>query len=306
VELIVLRKTRTGHRRLHFGAVTTLVLLVAVVAAGAGLYRLGLRGAPVVEDPRPDLYRAALQAAIARQQAELDAAIADGERHLDALGLELGQLKARLIRLDALGERLVSMADLDPDEFHFGAEPGMGGPDPGASTTPQRVPDFLAALTALSARLDDRAPKLDTVEGTLMDRKLQAEVRPAGRPIESGWLSSRFGMRTDPLTGRRARHDGVDFAGRRGTKVLAVASGVVVYAGRRSGFGRVVEVHHGNGYTTRYAHNSENLVTVGRTVRKGDPIALVGATGRATGTHVHFEVRLHGKAIDPLDFVKAR
>ena len=284
MELIVLRSTRTGHRRVHLGRFATLMLAVALGAAGAGLYRLGYVSAPRVEDPRNDLYAAAFAAEIAALHAEVDGAVGDAEHHLDALALQVGDLEARLVRIDALGGRLVSMAGLDDAEFQFGEAPAMGGPDPGESAAAQRVPDFVASLESLSSRLEDRAPKLTAVERTLMDRRLETEVRPEGRPIESGWLSSRFGWRTDPLTGRRARHQGLDFAGRKGSNVLAVASGVVVYAGRRKGFGNVVEIHHGSGLTTRYAHNDKILVKLGETVRKGDVIAHMGSSGRATGT----------------------
>ena len=128
---------------------------------------------------------------------------------------------------------------------------------------------------------------------------------PAGRPIPTGWLSSYFGNRTDPMTGRKAFHSGMDFAGRPGSDIIAVASGVVVWSGRRHGYGHMVEIDHGNGYTTIYAHNKRNLVRVGDRVRKGDVIALMGASGRATGTHVHFEVLRHGKPVNPLDYVRA-
>ncbi len=304
MELIVLRSTRAGHRRVHLGRFATLAIAAALFASGAGLFRLGYVSAPRVEDPRNALYAAAFAAEVAALHGHVDEATDDAERHLDALALQVGDLEARLVRIDALGGRLVSMAGLDDSEFQFDEVPAMGGPDPGAAASAQEVPDFLASLSSLSSRLEDRAPKLTAVERTLMDRRLETEVRPGGRPIESGWLSSRFGWRTDPVTGRRARHQGLDFAGRKGSKVLAVASGVVVFAGRRRGFGNVVEIPHGGGFTTRYAHNDKNLVKVGETVRRGEVIAHMGSSGRATGPHVHFEVRVDGKAVDPMTYIR--
>jgi murein DD-endopeptidase MepM/ murein hydrolase activator NlpD len=137
-----------------------------------------------------------------------------------------------------------------------------------------------------------------------LNRKLRDEVRPEGRPVTAGYVSSHFGSRTDPFTGRRAFHKGVDFAGREGAEVVAVASGVVIWSGERYGYGQLVEVNHGNGYVTRYAHNVDNLVAVGDTVRRGQVIARMGGTGRATGPNLHFEVLLNDKPVDPLTYVQ--
>ena len=167
------------------------------------------------------------------------------------------------------------------------------------------VPDFISSLETLASDLQDRAPKLRVVETALLARRLEAEVMPSGRPVLKGWISSLFGNRTDPMNGKRAFHAGVDFAGRSGSDIIAVASGVVSWSGTKQGYGRMVEVDHGNGYSTVYAHNRRNLVKVGDTVRKGDIIALMGATGRATGTHVHFEVLRNGRPVNPLDYVRA-
>ncbi|UCE89604.1 MAG: M23 family metallopeptidase, partial [Pseudomonadota bacterium] len=134
---------------------------------------------------------------------------------------------------------------------------------------------------------------------------LQAEVMPAGRPVKRGWLSSYFGKRTDPFTGRRVHHAGVDFAGKLGSDVVAVAAGVVTYSGKRYGYGNLVEIDHGNGYSTRYGHNRENLVKVGDTLKKGHLIAKMGSSGRSTGPHVHFEVLLNGRAVNPKKYVHA-
>jgi murein DD-endopeptidase MepM/ murein hydrolase activator NlpD len=139
----------------------------------------------------------------------------------------------------------------------------------------------------------------------MMNRNLQAEVKPAGRPITRGWLSSYFGSRTDPFTGRRAHHSGIDFAGKMGSDIVVVAAGVVTFSGRRSGYGNLVEVNHGNGYVTRYGHCSKNLVKVGTTVKKGQVIAKMGTSGRSTGPHVHFEVLYNGRAVDPKRYIHA-
>ncbi|RME32910.1 MAG: M23 family metallopeptidase, partial [Gammaproteobacteria bacterium] len=150
----------------------------------------------------------------------------------------------------------------------------------------------------------DRGSKLLAMKQLLMEQQLQKELLPEGRPVIKGWLSSPFGKRIDPLTGRRDFHPGVDFAGHKGSEVLAVASGVVSYAGRRSGYGNIVEIVHGDGLVTRYAHNQKNLVEAGQRVKKGQVIALMGNTGRSTGPHVHFEVLKDGKLLNPRNIVK--
>jgi len=146
---------------------------------------------------------------------------------------------------------------------------------------------------------------MSVLETLMMNRNLQAEVMPAGRPITRGWLSSYFGIRTDPFNGRRVHHKGVDFAGKMGSDVVSVAAGVVTYSGKRSGYGNLVEINHGNGYSTRYGHSSELLVKVGDTVKKGQKVAKMGTSGRSTGPHVHFEVLLNGRAVNPKKYIHA-
>ncbi len=279
--------------------------MVAVIALFAGAYYLGYRSAPGAFDPGPELYAAAWQEEVRHQRGKVDDAIGDAERNLDALALRMGEIQSRVVRLDALGRRLVEMADLDAEEFSFDDVPARGGPQLVTEREPFEVPDFLASLEELVRVLEDREPKLAVVEGTLMNRKLHAEVYPTGRPVNKGWISSVFGWRNDPITGKRAFHEGIDFAGRASSQVVAAAAGVVVWSGSRWGFGNAVEVNHGNGYSTLYAHNKKNLVKVGETVKKGQVLALLGSTGRSSGPHVHFEVRRNGKAVNPMKFVRA-
>jgi murein DD-endopeptidase MepM/ murein hydrolase activator NlpD len=168
-----------------------------------------------------------------------------------------------------------------------------------------QINGVVGALDVLDDHLADRDRQLTVLEDLLLNRKLRDEVRPEGRPVTSGYVSSQFGSRTDPFTGRRAFHKGVDFAGREGAEVVAVASGVVIWSGERYGYGQLVEVNHGNGYVTRYAHNVDNLVAVGDTVRRGQVIARMGDTGRATGPNLHFEVLLNDEPVNPLTYVGA-
>ncbi len=235
--------------------------------------------------------------AITRQQTE---------DTLDALSIRVGQMNARIIRLDALGRRLTKMADLEEGEFDFDSVPAIGGPEeePFVSGSAVAVAEVLVAMQDLDNQLNNREAQLGVLESMLMDQNLSDRVYPQGRPVKSGWMSSYFGRRTDPFTGKPANHRGVDFAGKAGSEVVAVADGVVTWSSSRYGFGKLVEINHGNGYATRYAHNSENLVSVGQEVRKGQTVALMGDTGRATGPNLHFEVLRNGKRVNPVTFIR--
>jgi murein DD-endopeptidase MepM/ murein hydrolase activator NlpD len=235
------------------------------------------------------------------QASEVDKARIYTEEQINALRIRLAQLQARLTRLDALGERLVDVANLDQGEFDFSLPPAVGGPE--SDTLDYTPPDFVLVLDELAAQLDNREQQLRVLNSLLGDRKIQSETFVAGRPINRGWMSSRYGYRNDPFTGKMAWHDGVDFAGKDGSDIVAVASGVVTWAGSRYGYGELVEINHGNGYVTRYAHCNEVLVEVGDVVKKADIIALMGSTGRSTGPHVHFEVLLSGKSVDPAKYI---
>jgi murein DD-endopeptidase MepM/ murein hydrolase activator NlpD len=305
MEIIFISSSRRRGSRAHLGSAASLSLIGAVIALCGVTYYLGYRSVPIAADLGPELYAAAWQSEVVQQREKVESAIGDAEQNLDALALRMGEIQSRVVRLDALGRRLVEMANLDAAEFSFDDVPARGGPDRITEREPFEVPDFLASLEELVSILADREPKLAVVEGTLMNRKLHAEVFPTGRPVNKGWMSSVFGWRNDPMTGKRAFHEGIDFAGRANSEVMAVAAGVVVWSGSRWGFGNAVEVNHGNGYSTLYAHNKKNLVKVGETVKKGQVLARLGSTGRSNGPHVHFEVRLNGKAVNPIKFVRA-
>lgn len=240
----------------------------------------------------------------AQREAVLDARRAV-EDQVGALAARVGQMHARLLRLDALGKRLVEAANLDRGEFDFDAPPAVGGPDEAFEATGgvPSVPSLDDLLGSLGSAIDDRSRQLAALETLIFSRELARQVVPGGRPVESGYISSFFGGRTDPFHGRTAFHSGIDFAGAAGTRVLAAADGVVSFAGRDGNYGKLVEITHGNGYVTRYAHNSTILVETGATVRRGDPVALMGSTGRSTGTHLHFEVLREGRPVNPLSFV---
>ncbi len=281
--------------------------LCAVVAAalgsltfGAGYWYSARTGSGVSFTEAANLAEALddqrLEIAETRQQTE---------DTLDALAIRIGQMNARVIRLDALGRRLTEMADLEDGEFNFDADPAIGGPEeePYAAGSAE-VPELLNAMAALDNQLDNREAQLGALESLLLDQNLSERVYPQGRPVRSGWMSSYFGRRTDPFTGKPANHRGVDFAGKEGDEIIAVADGVVTWSSERYGFGQLVEINHGNGYSTRYAHNKENLVAVGEEVKKGQTVALMGDTGRATGPNLHFEVLRNGQRVNPVTFIR--
>jgi murein DD-endopeptidase MepM/ murein hydrolase activator NlpD len=241
---------------------------------------------------------------LSQQRAQLASTREMVENNTTALARRLAQLHAHVMRLDAAGARLTEVAGLDKGEFNFNAPPPVGGPDIDISGPPASA-EVLASLDNFEKQLSDRERQMRVLEDLLLASRLQKEVRPSGWPVENGWISSLFGNRIDPFTGLRAFHAGVDFAARQGGNVLAVASGIVSDVGDRMGYGLLVEINHGNGYVTRYGHNEAALVQVGDRVRKGQAIAHIGDTGRSTGPHVHFEVMINGKTVNPYEFIQA-
>jgi murein DD-endopeptidase MepM/ murein hydrolase activator NlpD len=227
----------------------------------------------------------------------------ESQAQLEALTVRLASLQARLLRMEALGERITAVAQLDAGEFDFNAVPGVGGPLP-EDTVPYAPPAFIDAISELEAQIADRAQQLEILEGLLAERQFADDAAVTGRPVLQGWVSSPFGRRTDPFTGQLAWHSGIDFAtSSAGADIIAVAAGVVTEAGDRVGYGLALDINHGNGYVTRYGHAEKLLVGVGDIITKGQTIAQVGSTGRSTGPHVHFEVYKHGRVVDPASYI---
>jgi len=307
MNIILLKRKKGSSGLVSLNKKKIVAVLVAVFAILPATfiysgYKLGIH----YMQANPDNLMVAMQTEMEAQRLKIDEVTKDAEENMNALALRLGKLQAHVIRLDALGSRLTTMAKLDNGEFDFNQSPAQGGPVSSYDNSSEmQITDFMASLKNLSSQLDDRNQQLTVLETMMMNRNLQAEVMPAGRPISRGWLSSYFGIRTDPFNGRRVHHSGVDFAGKMGSDVVSVAAGVVTYSGKRSGYGRLVEINHGNGYSTRYGHSSELLVKVGDTVKKGQVVAKMGTSGRSTGPHVHFEVLLNGRAVNPKKYIHA-
>ncbi len=290
--------------RLYLGRWQWSIIVLVFAALVGGTLHLG--GKYATKEPSPDFMLTTLHQELNKYQDSIEKIRQHNNENMNALALRLGELKAHVIRLNALGERLTEKVSLDNGEFNFNDLPAQGGPElAGAEVGVTSAPDFMKDLDDMAMRLDHSALQLDVLESLLMNRDLRDEVSPKGRPIKSGWISSYFGYRNDPFSGRRTHHNGIDLAGKRGSDVIAVASGVVTWASKRYGYGDLVEINHGNGYVTRYGHNESIDVEVGSTVKKGQTIAKMGSSGRSTGPHVHFEVIRNGRAVDPMKYVKA-
>lgn len=278
---------------------------MATSAFVCGCAVFGVLATLVFASPRDRAMRqlAALHAQVNNQKNQLGEVRENAQRDMDAMAVKLGELQAQSIRLDALGQRLAEAGKLDPREFDFDRAPALGGPE--QNVAPAGLPPNLdASLDALRDRFDHQQTQLGVLADLLMNRQLDARVMPTGMPVADGYIASYFGVRPDPFNGRRDFHPGLDIDVPLGSPVHAVADGVVTFAGERTGYGKVVEIDHGDGYMTRYAHNSRLVAHVGERVRAGDVISDVGSTGRSTGPHVHFEVWYQGRVVNPLAYVR--
>jgi murein DD-endopeptidase MepM/ murein hydrolase activator NlpD len=292
VNVILVSNRWAGSRSIYLGGrqIVFLMLLVSglVVAAAIGLQYALVRLAPNATG------HALASGIVPFDQYE--------RGNLDALAIKLGEMQARVQRLDALGGRLVKLAGMKPSEFQFDQAPAQGGPYvPLGAMSSGGLKQQLDALTRL---VDDRTDKLMALQTLLMQDQLSKSLLPSVAPVGEGVYTSNFGWRVDPFTGHSAMHEGVDFMADAGTAIHASAGGVVVYAETHPQYGNMVEIDHGNDIVTRYAHASRILVKVGQVVRRGDRIAEVGSTGRSTGNHLHFEVRYKGIAQNPARFLQ--
>ena len=301
---IILFTTQRGwQRQLDLKHPITAILVSCVLALVAGsIFAAGFAVATMRADPMAERVGDTLDA----QRQDVTALKRSMHEQLDALAVRVGQVQAHVIRLNVLGERLTQMADLDDGEFNFAEAPAVGGPEDPAAETDPSVERLVQDLERTAQQLDDRESQLDVLESLLMTRDLQAQVYPNGMPVDAGFISSYFGERADPFNGHETVHQGIDFAGPEGASVKAIAAGVVSFSDVRHGYGNCVEINHGNGYVTRYAHNRVNLVAVGDKVEKGQTVALMGATGRATGPNLHFEVLHYGKVVNPLKYINRK
>ena len=305
MKVILINRKHGGSRSIELGRWSRAVLSLCCLGLPLGMVAAGYL-AGLDSDARSfrNVSLDNLQDELDVQAEELDGLRQRAQRKLKALTLNLAELQARMVRLDALGEHLTVMADLEEGEFDFSRPPAVGGPMASEFSVDFSSLEISSELDKFEARLSDREQQLELLESLLTNRKLEDQAWLSGRPIEKGWISSDYGQRTDPFSGQLAMHKGIDFAGQSGSNIIAVASGVVTWVGAQPGYGQMVEISHADGYVTRYAHNKQNLVEPGALVRKGQPIALMGSSGRSTGAHVHYEVFRHGRTVDPSTYVR--
>lgn len=292
-----LARTRSVTLAARHLVASGLLAILTMLAGSAGMYWFTLRYA--VELPLPAFQKLVLAA----QEAEAERSRAFVQQNLDAMAVKLGEMQAQLTRLDALGERLTSVAGIR--DIKFSSAPGLGG----ATTTtmpPQNLSlgEFNEKLLALSRQLENRNDMLSVLEAQLFEQALRKKMMPTMLPVAAPYNASAFGRRIDPFTGQMAMHEGIDFLAEMGSDVSAAAAGVVQFAGFHPQYGYMVDIDHGNDLVTRYAHLSKLFVKEGDVVQRGRRIALSGSTGRSTGPHLHFEVRFRGVAQDPAKFLK--
>jgi murein DD-endopeptidase MepM/ murein hydrolase activator NlpD len=301
VNIILVSDSLAKSRSVTLSQGQVLAIALGILLAGFMLamatYMVTMRFAVDLRNP----YLRALLSAL--HQDDLKRSEAEMKENLSALAVKVGELQARILRLDAFGERLGKALNLKPTEFRFDEKPGQGGPAIAAPGRELTVPEFQRMLDELSRVLDDRGDKLGVLDSYLMDDRLARKAVPTTMPIPMSYYSSNYGYRIDPITGRSSFHTGVDLIAPHGTPIVAAAGGVVAAVGFVPEYGNIVEVDHDNGLTSRYAHLSRSLVKVGDVVLKGQNIAHVGSTGRTTGPHLHFEVREKGIPLNPNKFL---
>lgn len=263
-----------------------------------GLYALTFRLAGEVKIPFLQ------QVMAAAQQGEKQKAHEFVQQNLNAMAVKLGEMQAQLTRLDALGDRLSSVAGIKPQEFRLNEPPGLGGAH-SVSFAPQNLSmqDFNQKLETLSRQMENRTDMLGVLEAQMFEQAVKKKLLPTILPVSGTYNASSYGMRIDPFSGQHTMHEGIDFLADTGTPIIAAAGGVVHFAGFHPQYGNMIDVDHGNDLVTRYAHTSKLLVKEGDLIRRGRKIAEVGSTGRSTGSHLHFEVRFKGVPQNPGRFL---
>jgi len=304
MNIILIPKSRKHKRSVQISAAKASLWLVPSMAVVSGLlvwlgYVMGSGVQPSVVDKPVEAWVETL-----RKSQRAVAELRDEQRaNIDALAIHIGNLQARLLRLDALGERLAEQSDVHIADLAFDQAPAVGGSEQGVNSL--ELKELAAEIDRLTGLLDEREKTLSSIEDQLSQRELVDAVTLSGKPTRKGWMSSVYGERIDPFNGRKTFHRGVDFAGKEGIDIHAIAGGVVTRSELSPDFGNVIEIQHIDGYTSLYAHNKKNLVGLGDIITKGQVIALLGSTGRSNGPHVHLEVHQNGKHINPSRFIRA-
>lgn len=278
-------------------------LVVAVLALSSLLSYLTLRHAAEIRMPALQELLRTLSLEEAGKTHEL---VRD---NLATMAARLGQMQGQLLQLDSLGERIAGLAGVKPQESKP-PQPAKTGSD--GRGGPLVRPDSLTqdalqrALDEMSRQVEVRGDTLTTLENRLFEERIRKSLLPTSMPVTGGSLTSNFGWRPDPFTSQPALHEGIDFIAEPGTPILAAAAGIVQVVERHPQYGNMVEIDHGNDLITRYAHATQTFVKPGEFIKRGQKIASVGSTGRSTGPHLHFEVRISGVAQNPMRFLNQR
>jgi len=302
MKIIIVNSDHGQTRSLTLGGWTRAFLSVCLLGIPTAIGAWGYNW--LVNFDKNDAFNADAPAwgtALFEQKEKLEKSRKQTEGQVAALTAKVADLQARLVRLDALGERLTKVAKLDKGEFNFSQPPGMGGPLSMAGAV--STSEFLSLLNNLSDHVQNREQQFKALDSILMTRSFEADALFDTLPVSNGYLSSSFGYRADPFNGKSEFHSGIDFTAPMGTAITAVAAGVVTQSVLTSDYGNLIQINHGGSFETRYAHNKLNLVRIGDVVKKGQIIALVGSTGRSTAPHVHFEVYKNGRVVDPASYI---
>jgi len=305
MNLIIVNKSGTGARNIslpNYLLVSLIILsIVLIFSLAYTIYQLKQPNAiqQLSEQLTPELSGDdQLMALIQIQRQELEQTKLAAKSQVEALSLRIAKMQAKMIRLDQLGKKLVKVAKLNKKEFNFNSAPAMGGPEV------IKIPELEGRIASVLNELENKESQLAVIETLIEQRIITNLQKPKGKPTQKGWISSYFGQRKDPFSGRKAMHRGIDVAGKEGEKIVATANGVVTWAEERSGYGKLIEVDHGNGLITRYGHCESIGVTVGQQVMQGESLGTIGSTGRSTGPHIHYEVIKNGVKVNPLKYVR--
>ncbi len=227
--------------------------------------------------------------------------------NLDAIAQKVGEMQAKLVQLEVMSERVSGMVGVKLEEIRPVVKAATGGAQGGPFLPANSVSldQLRGIVAALDVQTDQRTDLFTMIESRLFESRLQALMIPSSKPVDVP-PGSGFGFRPDPFTGVAALHTGLDFPAEIGTPVVAAAGGVVLLTEQHPQYGNVIELDHGQGVVTRYAHNSKLFVKTGDIVKRGQKISEIGTSGRSTGPHLHFEVRLDGVPQNPAKFLASR
>lgn len=307
-KLTIIKQEDCGIKQYHLGDTTVkLKIYGCLLAFSSFVFMLGFFAAPLLAtDSTAGKQKIKdLQSRVESGQIELDDLKNGVQNDIDSMSLQIGRLMAQSNRLNALGGRLTTASEINLDEFDFDLEPGLGGPELALIDEINTPKSIYENLFNLEQSFGQQQQHFDILSRLLNEQSVEQNVTPHLMPMESGWISSHYGKRIDPFNGKQVSHSGMDYAGAYNSKIRAAADGIVVWAGTRGAYGKMVEIDHGNGFVTRYGHTSSVDVKLGQRVAAGEYIATMGKTGRATSEHVHFEILKNGQKVNPLPFVQS-